>query len=495
MKIRGQIAGVAMAVAAAMAAPSLRAETIPEHLASLAGQLYRDAKPELESPRLDPEHAAAAKRALEALRRAGVRYWARDPVRLRGSAAEAAKALDLDLTQADERDFLARIMSLDEQGAREALGQWYAARGVTPGEKVLNDHVAALAAARSPSSETLARSHQIDLGAGERVELRWNPDSGDFVLRAESDGGGDTPEYESTLIGRTTLTPNPETGDLDVALAPGAVPAHILTAADLERLRASILGEWRTSAGAVWRISAGEPRAGEIRPTREQYEREIADAKARLKEIEEAREFVWEDPASGEIVRQRRFRRLSEPFVYKGERFLVADAEAQIEKLKAEIAALEAERDGAGQPPAQRFDPVGHKESRRSPGARPVRIEVRQSSGYGYAWDEASFDGRRVTARRTYRDVRDINLELPAAIKRQLIASWSPPGWLELEATIEPASGTLTLAGREWALHVTYFEDGPEVEGIHTPYSRAVRLERPGTQYWMAYGAADNALP
>lgn len=492
----GFIAAGLIALALVAGAPSGRAEQVPAHLASLAAQLYRDAAAGLEAEAVDADRRAAAGRALAALRRAGIRYWARDPVSIPGGAKKAADSLGLDLARAEDKAFLERLIGLDEGSMRTALAEWYALKGAPLGETELTDRVAAVSAARAPGQEALKRSHRIDLGDGESVELRWSPETGEMVVRASDDGSGGSSEYEASLAGRTTLASNPETGAFEAALAPGQSVARTLTAADLERLRASILGEWKAEDGSAMRISAAEADAGDVRPTREQYEREIAALQARIKELKEAKEFVWEDPNSGEIVRQRKFRRLNDPFVYKGERLLVPDAPAQIEKLMAELAQLEAERDGASLLPAERDDPVGYENNQKGANARPVRIEVTEADGHAYVWDEASFDGRRIAARRTLRVLRDLQAALPEEVKRQLLASWSPPAWLDLEATVDARSGALRLSGQYWGLHVTYSGDDYSVRRIDTPFVvERQRWEREGVRYLSAYGAADAALP
>ena len=98
--------------------------------------------------------------------------------------------------------------------------------------------------------------------------------------------------------------------------------------------------------------------------------------------------------------------------------------------------------------------------------------------------------------------ILDLNQDLPEAVKRELIASWDPPNWLDLEAELDPATGKITMAGNRWALHVTYSSGDMmgggdyKVKSIHTPYATAVNMTRDGDgRFKKAWGAAENFIP
>jgi len=495
---RAAFRGLVLCGLVAMATPA-GAQSVPPHLASLAAQLYRDSAAALEDPLQDPEHAAAAKRALDMLKRAGIRHWARGPVALPGAAVAAAQALGLDLASEADRLELDRILALDPDAAGKAIAERIRAAGGD--EAAVNDAVAAVAAARMPAAG-LATSHAIELNRGETVELDWDPQSGKFQLRARDDGSGSGKPFDSVLVGETSFTADPETGALTAAIAPAETPARTYTERDFQRIKASIYGEWKDQDGAVWTFApgGGDAGTGDIRRPASVIDAEIAALDAQIEEIEKAKEFVWQDPTTGEIIRQQRFRRLDAPWEYLGEEALVPNAGQEIAERREQIAALEAEKTGAGLLPVQQHDPAGFAAAQKAPGSVPVAIEVVQADGYRYRWDEALFDGKRISARRTYRDVRDYNKELPDTIVQQLIASWSPPGWIELEAVLDPATASVTLSGDLWGLHVTYsggglFGGAEAVESIHTPYAKDVRMDRAGSAERVAWGAADDQLP
>ncbi|MDZ4737235.1 MAG: hypothetical protein SGJ07_12895 [Rhodospirillaceae bacterium] len=476
----------------------VRAEGVPPHLASLAAQLYRDNATALEDPLQDPEHAEAAKRALDMLRRAGIRHWARNPVLMPGAAEAVATALGLDLASAADRAEIDRLLALDSQAAAAAIAERIRAAGGD--EAAINDAVTAVAAARMPP-ETLATQHLIELDRGETVELQWDPQSGEFTIEAADDGSGGDKPFNSVLLGETAFAADPETGDMTTTIAPAETPARTYTERDFERIRASIFGEWRDQDDAIWTIApVGEDTGlGEIQRSPAAIDAEIEALEAQIDEIQKAKEFVWQDPTTGEIIRQQRFRRLDLPWEFVGEEALVPNAEQEVAERREQIAALEAEKSGTSLPPVQQYDPAGFGAAQKAAGAVPVAIEVAQADGYRYRWDEALFDGKRITARRTFRDIRDYNKQLPETIMQQLIAGWSPPGWVELEAVLDVATAVVTLSGDQWSLHVTYggdmFGENLTVESIHTPYASDLSMSRSGSAEHVAWGAPDDALP
>ena len=82
---------------------------------------------------------------------------------------------------------------------------------------------------------------------------------------------------------------------------------------------------------------------------------------------------------------------------------------------------------------------------------------------------------------------------LPQKVTRQLIASWSPPEWVELEVQVEVETRQVYMTGLRWRMHVTYSGDDYRVKRIHTPYSRNRRLERAAVK--VAQGASKDQKP
>ena len=478
----------------AFASSAAFAESIPAHLASMAATLYRDAAKTLDDSNLPPAQKVAAARTIEALKRARIGSWARRKVTLPDAGTKLAKALDLDLSKPADLEEMSKLLAMNEDAARKVLNARF------PDGTMLNEVLNALSAARKPG-DGMATSHVIQFGHGESLELDWQPESGKFLIRSRDDGKHAGKPYEGVLIGDAMLSPDPETGGLDVGVKPAQQPLRILSEQDLVRIRKSIFGDWTTKEGEHWIFAPanGNANAGDIRRERADIERDIKKAEDEIRAIKSAKAYLWVDEKAGRTIRQKRFRRLDDPWVYKGEKNVDPDAEKKIAKLNDELSTLKTELSGAALPPVQQHDPVEFEAAQRD-GAQPISATVKRPNGYSYTWDEASFDGRRVRGRRTYRDERDINQNIPLAIRNQLAASWAPPGWFAFEAHIDLATGKIGLAGQRWALHVTYtmgdiYGGGPEVESIHTPFPIEIAMVQAGSNTKSAWGAADNALP
>lgn len=472
------------------------AEEVPDNLASFAATIYRQGQAQLDDPAANAEHQAVVERVREVLRRAGIRYWARQPVKLTEGAVELARTLKLDLAVAEDRALFERLLGLSEEELRKALAEAATAAGETPDEASLNELVAAVRALAA--FDSLPQRHHIEFEDGESLELRWTPGTGDLVIRARSDGSRSTPEYDAAIAGKTVTRVDPETGDLAIEAAPDDMSVRTLVASELKRLRASLLDDWRSSDGTVLTISAADERAGDITPPPTDYAAEIEDLKAKIEAIEDIKVFVWQRRDTGERLAQERFRRLDDAYEYLGEELRTPDAAATIEQLSGQIAELEALQKGGGVPPVQSFDPVNFEADRSGAAGQALRMTAIAPDGFEYEWDEVAFDGRRITARRTFRDVRELNEPLPATVKTQLIASWSPPTWVELEATIDPRTEAITLEGLQWGLHVHYrgggmMGGGYSVVGIDTPYSWPVAFA--ANDYLVAAGAAEGVGP
>ncbi|MEX2201770.1 MAG: hypothetical protein WD711_10280 [Dongiaceae bacterium] len=477
-----------------------QAESVPPHLASLSAELFRSGASTLEDQQLDAEHREAGRRALDLFRRSGVRNWARDSVEIPGAALTAAEALSFDLAHEADRTEFNRILSLDSEVATDAIASRMKSAGAD--EAAINDAVNAFETARATTA-ALPTRHEIALDPGELVTIEWNPQEGTVTLRASDDGSTSGKPFDSALIGDTALEIDPATGGLRASVKLADVPARILSAADIERIRASILGEWKDRSGDVWLFESarGDSSAGLIRRSLEAIDIEITKLTARIDEIERAKEFIWRDLATGEIIRQQRFRRLDAPWEFVGEESLIENAKEEVARHKLTIAELEAEKSGSGLDPVHQYDPAGYEQAARTTGARPISVWVtRARDAYTYHWAEALFDGRRVTMRRTFHDIRDYNESLPGPVMSQLITRWSPPSWAEVEATIDPATGLITLSGNIWGLLVTYSGGGLtssayRVESIHTPYSRSVFMTRKGVEIHVADGASSQQIP
>ena len=140
--------------------------------------------------------------------------------------------------------------------------------------------------------------------------------------------------------------------------------------------------------------------------------------------------------------------------------------------------------------PVDQYDPVGLSGPKdETDSSQPLTIRVTDLEGYAFTYVSARLEAGRITAKRTLGDIRDIK-GLPDDVVAQLIASWSPPEWIELEIKADPATKQVYITGIRWRLHVTYSSDsGHEVSRIHTPYESGLRLTQGDIN--VAEGAAE----
>ncbi len=467
---------------------------VPPHLASMAKELLRERAGDLSDQDADPARAAMLDRAKRILADTGIRYWAEREIRLPAAAATLARSLNIDTADATAWSTLYRILAERDRASQvEAIRRLLRERGEPTGGDAFLRTMSAFDAARETLTRDLARRHVIEVGDGhDRVELRWNPERNDFGIRVRAGetapGAGDG--FDLRIEGDTVSRADAASDDAVMTVEPDKGPVSLLTDAELRAFADSLYGRWRepdgsVDPGAIWQI---ERPSGQALPDEDARRREeIRRLEREIEEIRNDKVYRWRNPATGEQQEQKRFRRLAEPWVYEGEGSGHPDAAQAIADRQARIAELQA----SGKSPASEHDPVGMGEMLAdTAGSQPLNVSVTQPNGFRYAYDEARITGGRVVARRTLRDRRDIT-SLPDKVVQQLIASWSPPEWIEIEIRVDPRTKELRLTGARWRLHVTYLSDDLSVDSIHTPYSSDLSLVRGDLN--VAEGAAKDA--
>ena len=477
-------------VASVLLGPAAAAQQMPPHLTQLGGQVYEANRAALARDLASPD---AARRAVAAaadgvFRQARVANWSRAPVDLAAPFARAAAALSLDPADPGTLDTVRGLTAMlgDERAAaiRDRLGAAAPRPQVEAAEAALD---AFATAGGAPAA------HVIGLGGGVGLAVEWSPESGGIVLRAQNDVTGPQ-AFEYVMAGRTEVVAGPDGGVALTAAADPARPPKALSAVEIEDRALSILGTWEAD-GMTMDIRAADAAAGEVRRSAALVRREIEAERARIAQLRNAKEFVWRNPQTDEIVRQQRFRRLSDPWVYDGERALAADVDAQVAEAESRIARLEAELTGDDRPTAEKLDPIAFEAVKRHPAARALRIDVREGDACRYACEDAWFDGRRLVGRRTHGHPCTVNRTLPAKVAAELIARWSPPHWLLLRADYAD-DGALSLEGAHWGLYVAYDPEDETVNRVFGPHAaRPAAFREGGGRTYVAFGAAAGTRP
>jgi len=335
-------------------------------------------------------------------------------------------------------------------------------------------------------------SHEISVdGDDERLELKWDRQANKFIMRIRAnDTSVDANDgFDLQLNGNVTEQRDDEDGEAVLNVQADDRAVSVVTAEEIKAIRASILAEWRDQEGSIWKISASGDDTNDAEQAR-QLEQQIEEVSGQIAAMKRERVHVWRNTETDQIVMQDRLKRLDEPFDYVGKDFRDPAAKERLNVLERRLEQLQ---ENAKPLPVDLSDPIGMKKMRAGGrNARKLNILVREQEGYSWTYDEALLSDGQITAKRTLRSMQDVG-NLPEDVLRQLITSWSPPEWVELEMRIQHEPRQVSLVGRRWRLKATYGGDSHRVKSIHTPYAKDLVLKRETVTEQSAEGASPNA--
>ena len=500
MRLRPFIRAAALLLMVLAPTGSSQAAQVPSHLASFASDLGRKLGPQFSSFNGSTEERRTLDAAQQLLRRSGVQSWAAQNIRLDNDATQLAGPLGLDLNRAQDWLTLQTLLSEPDPEQRAQQINALTKRKTPPREggtdSASDDALGAFDRSNDEMLAKMARAYEMPVGAKGQLQILWSPDTHRLrmVIQGRLDDDDADSEYQVLLSGSVTPLLARDNDNIILRVAADDPGIRVLPPESLKKLRASIFGKWQESGGATWEIS----KAGGVAPS--ERNRDLADksraelqrAQSELEQIRKNKVYVWKDK-DGREIRQDRFKRLDDSHTYVGETYAAKDAETRIAELEHTIAS---EQKKTATLPVDQYDPLGLNELVLDE-PQAISISVTEPGGYEYSYRDAWFDGRRITADRTLANIEDIR-GLPADVTSQLVASWSPPEWVELEVKPDTADTPIELEGQRWRLHVTYEVDeygtGPNtVKSIHTPYPKSLLLSQSGIR--SADGASkDEAL-
>lgn len=306
---------------------------------------------------------------------------------------------------------------------------------------------------------------------GDRLVFEWDPDRGEFVTRIQPGDGSD----EIVIHGGVAVTSDGVTSKL--ALQLDETPVTIMDERRRKAIRQALFGEWyQEDDGSRWSINlaVGGEAGASAAMDEDPIDAEIKRMKAELASIQGKKVHIWVNGDTGENTVQTKYKRLKTPNVYMKElsRNFYKDKIAQLQQ---DID----ERQFQYEPlPVNQYDPLKTENSPKT--SKPALLKVAEPEGYQYSYEDVSYDGKRISARRTLRDLRDISGgHLPQGVQEQLISSWSPPEWIELQPRLLVRTKEVVLTGQKWRLHVTSRSSGLlntgsyQVLSIQDPYIEA----------------------
>jgi hypothetical protein len=473
-----------LTIALVFTVPAL-AQAPPQHLTSMAADLLRSTKEKLEAQSGDSGRALAVKHAYNLIKEEQMFRWGRKTVELTGLVPKLATALGIKKVEPKDIPNIQKLLDAYARGdADRGILDLYEGYGrEKPTKEEIVETKKKIYEAMQSARKDLPLSHTIVRADGrQRITLRWKPEASRFLIKIEDDGDEDTEPYQTNIGGDVKAEVSEDGQDTKLSVVPLDDPIKPMTAKDLEEIKREIYGEWKDQKGNLWTITPPQGSApGPTPPAPGQDEspaQKIAALEKRIKEIKKSRIYVWENPQTGEVVKQKRFKSLKEPFIYnEGEYYAKPNARAEMSRLEKEIKELSRVKLKL---PVQAHDPVGFKDAASSAKAQPIHLSLEDASGYKVVYDEANLSGDRIVARRTLRDLRDIT-NLPKPLVANLVRSWSPPEWVELTIERDVRTGEEVIEGKRWRLHVTWDRDGYLVDSIHTPYSVPRVLTREGS--------------
>ncbi|MFZ5671531.1 MAG: hypothetical protein ACOZAM_01060 [Pseudomonadota bacterium] len=449
--------------AMALGSGTVSAADVPPHLVGMARSLLSQIDEADFAASGDP---ALARRIADIVRLTRLRSWAGSPPKISVDPAMLASPLGLDYSQDRHRAALETLLAARDPVAQtEALGAVLKLTGQRRAPEALGKTF------RDTLADQLAplqKRAKLEGEAGQSIEIEWDPDTASVLARIKLGEGQDEVVLQGGAPGKFV------DGHLAYDVEADAAPVARITPSMQAEINASVFGVWRGSDGAQWMIRGGQEVEAAARAKTdpatlalEQIDRDRRQVAA----LEKEKVYIWVDPQGGEVI-QKKFKRLDPPFRYdraRSENIHKAEITALKERISAAEKALQL-------PPAKQHDPLKLKNSPADT-RRAIEIEVWESSGRRYLYDEAAFDGKRLTASRTLRDAADI-FDLPQWVIDGLIASWSPPEWIDLEAKLNPRDKSIRLEGQWWRLNVTYDPTYRNINSIHTPYDKPLVLRR-----------------
>jgi len=296
------------------------------------------------------------------------------------------------------------------------------------------------------------------------------PDNDDLM----SSGTGDA---EPEVYSATDQSPSQEfSDDLFAMPEPVADPDHkprMITASDREEVQLQLNGMWvmdgfRYSGPHTWFIATQLGTDNLIRPAKSEAQGEVDRIEADLARLADAKPaHVWRNLATGEEVRQEKYKRLDiDTWDYLGQSTEESQA-AERDRLEAELASAQSELAGSVTEASETI--AGFDEVAKRGGA----IRVRQLGACGYVMDEAYFDGLNLVVRDAIDEWCKINPDVPDGVKRQLIGNQLYPWTAVFRIIPDPRSDNLILRGKSWGGKVHYETTSLKVQKLTGPHPYA----------------------
>lgn len=333
------------------------AESVPPHIVSMTKELLLATRDDFKAATGDDEQAQRVQRVYRILRREGLYNWRLTPVTRDGFVPKMAAVFGFSQIGPAETEKFIKFLEAQTGGRSDAaIDELYTALGrarATGAErKRVVDGWNALWA---ETWAGVALTYEMEASRGpQTISLTWDMDRARFTIRVLEEGDAATRKMQTTITGLVGFAFDRKARNLIVSVRPAQMPItsgspDIQSATAQPRVgppvkkkdKAADKKEVKKDKKEA-KEDKKEKKKGETSPDKRTDKQEQIDAKRkRIEEIKSDKADVWENTQTKEKIRQKRFRKLKEPFEYKGKGYATDEAENEVARLEKEIATLE----------------------------------------------------------------------------------------------------------------------------------------------------------
>lgn len=466
---------------------------VPRHLSLMASSLLNATKVDLARTSGDAARDLAIKRAVTILNKSRMARWEKGPVKIVNPSPSFSVALGFPTIAPEDISKLVSFAGrFQEKKDEKALSELFQKHGLAPptGEK-LDIIKQNLKKTWKSVLKDLKRTHTLEYpDSNQRIKLEWIPERSVFTIQVEDKGLDSQGPTAVKISADTTITPDMDGKNFLITYSPAPDPIQAKDATELRREyeNLDIFGEWLDQKGKLWIIEQVEKKIGRPGETADGMNADansnlnklIQRNKQKIAEIKSDIVFLWINPDTGNHVKQKKFRKLKEPFEYTGESYAHENAIAEIKHLEQKIMELEK------QLPKKKSSPIHNLDDLQSVNTEGtvlrIRVQRQRDDGTFENWRgrlvRSYFDTPAIDARSTYDDVRDMNPEIPMDIRRNVSSNWDVPKKLLLKKESNLIDGYQILSGKEMSWLVTHNPDSRKVKSVHSPFWRDLILKR-----------------
>lgn len=334
--------------------PTVPAGLVPEHLVSMTKELLLATRDDFKSATGNDEQAHRVQRIYRILKEEGLYNWSKTPIAVEGFVARMTAVFGMNQLGPAEIEKLIKFLEA-QTGSRAdaAIDELYTSLGrprlVGDARNVVLDNWNSL---WDETWDGVDLVYEINASRGpQTITLFWNRYHARFMIKVLEENAGATREMQTTITGIVHYKFDQQARNLVVSVTPVQMPITSRIAApdpgmtqpgyeqavrkNKKRNDAEGLQDDKHKAENIQETKAGPSLE---RPSGKQEQ--IEAKRRKIEKIKSKKAHVWENPETGEVVRQQRFRKLKAPFVYQGEGYASDDDINEVARIESELGAL-----------------------------------------------------------------------------------------------------------------------------------------------------------